>query len=221
MAEPNNSTSENAGLSRRKAMTMMTAVSAVPALALLPIQPAFGKVADRRAWDAALARFRAVEQATNEAVDRHSSAEVAADRECPRDAKWFEGKYQLGMGMSRDRARSAIGLALTIDQAQMPVLNPEACRKIDAEADRLADEFMAYQERHREADRHHRLPELQEQIEALHDEWCDARDSLMAVPAPDVPALLTKLEVATDFGGYAEQRGVLKDAKRLLGEGHA
>ena len=87
-------------------MNMMTAVSVVPAIGI-PVG-AVALAIDRADWDAALARYHVACKAHDAAIDRHSNAVEAAENDCPHDPLWFDDKYKLRTGMSRDEAKAAI-----------------------------------------------------------------------------------------------------------------
>lgn len=153
-------------------------------------------------WDEALARFREVDTAFNEALDRHSKAENSADDECPREARFFD-TYRLGMGMSRQRV---------IDELRW--YSDRTGGRINEHE--LADKFEAYQARSQEAAKRHSVDELDKRIDELKEPWRAAREAIMAIPAPDTAALLVKLDIAftslcTDHAEIA-----MADARRLL-----
>lgn len=208
-------------------MNMMATVAAVPAIAFTGAMPALA--IDRHAWDETYVKFRAVEARYDELIDKANAADEAAELDCPRDPIWFEGKYHLSIGMSRERVRNVIASALTYEHAKQLVAMTrqsagarlEACRAQHAEIDRLADEFMVYQERSRDADRRHKVHELRDESDAYGGDFRDAFDDLMEVAPPDTPAFVAKLELAANFGNDGDHYTIVEDAKRLFGEGRA
>lgn len=152
------------------------------------------------AWAEAFAQFNKVNAAFDEAINRHAEAEEAAGDEHPREDRFFV-TYGLGMGMSRQRVLD------TLDWRN---------RITGKEAEAIADEFMAYQERSREVDRRHGIDELDKRIEELREPWRAAREALMAIPAPDTDGLLVKLEIAFASLCTDHADNALADAKRLL-----
>ncbi len=93
--------------------------------------------------------------------------------------------------------------------------------EINAEAERIADEFMAYKARSAEAKRLYRCKELAEQRSAYLPRYVEARDALIAVAAPDNGGLLTKLEIAAESLDDEHAESALADARRLLSVGRA
>lgn len=219
-------TAPSGGVSRRQVMNMMTAVSVVPAIGI-PVG-AVALAIDRADWDAALARYHVACKAHDAAIDRHSNAVEAAENDCPHDPLWFDDKYKLRTGMSRDEAAHFIALELVRDEMKKRRELPRrdeaaaraACRALNAEARRLADEFMAYNARIADAERRHHVADFEAEEETAATNWKAAHIELMAIPAPDVPAFLMKLETAIHFGGHRDKLGVLDDARRLLTVAH-
>src|SRR4051794_16626258 len=89
------------GLSRRSAMTMLSAAAAAaPAVGFLPAFPVSAAVVtalppDHHAWDFALARLRSVEAEYQRFSPLHSAAFDAAEAECPYRRDFFS-RYGLG-----------------------------------------------------------------------------------------------------------------------------
>lgn len=211
------------GMSRRQAMNMMTAVAAVPALAL-QTTPAWGKrTVDRRAWDTAVARLRAAEAEYERFGERQTAAHDAAEAACPREDHWFS-RYDLGVYKNLDEGHErnirAAQVSLVIERAYGRQLSDEEARQVSADAERIVDDFEAYCARHKEAFREYDI--LQERFDALVDQRERARDAVLAATAPDQQALRLKIEVLATMMREADVEdadrigAVLGDAKHLL-----
>jgi hypothetical protein len=134
------------------------------------------------------------------------------------------------MGMKRDTAvriayykiceRERVS-GLVLYPADQRAASEEKLRAMNEEADRIADEFMAYQAHHKSEERRLRLDELREQENGYREHFLEARDALMGMPAPDTEALLFKLEVAAISCEDDHIESCLADAKRLIGEARA
>lgn len=154
------------------------------------------------AWDEAFGRFAEIDAAFDEAIERHTAADEAADVEVPREDRFFD-EYNLGMGMSRERVLDALRS-----------YGWRAGEAVDEPA--ILAEFEDYQARVRAANKRHRVEELDAKVDELREPWREAREALMAVPAPDQAALLVKLEVALISGCDDHADSALADARRLL-----
>lgn len=182
------------------------------------------RASDRAAWTTAYARFQAVNAEYDRRIAAEEKAGEAVDAACPRIDRYFD-EYNLGFGMSREtalgnaeysvaaRAADAAGAGDPMTDAQIKALYKECPR--------VVDEFMAYQERHEEACRLYGLKALQEQVTAYRATYFEARDALMAVPAPDADALLVKMEIASTWLDDPYAESAFDDARRLLGAGRA
>lgn len=168
---------------------------------------AITKAANRNAWNRAFSRY----QRTNAEFDRlwslYEQASEAWERDHPRIDRYFN-EDKLGIGMSRERV---------IDRLRVNHwVKGEAG---DEEAIRAhADEFMAYQERHEQTKKLHRVDEWEEQASAYGEaHYFPARTALMAVPAPDTEALLVKMGIAAESGDEDFMASCYADARRLFG----
>jgi hypothetical protein len=189
-------------------MAVATAAAAVP-VATKPLANA----SDRGRWDAALAHYRRIDAEYDRICDAADAAGEAVAAAHPREDRFFD-EYDLGMGMSRDRAvHSASYSIFRRELRDRPLPDAAAAR---AEAQRVADEFMAYQAEHQRLQRLHHLPELEKQVKAYRPRYWGARDALMRVPAPDTDALLVKMEIAAMSLDDEHAESALADAKRLL-----
>ncbi len=219
----------SAGTTRREALTAL-ALSAV-AETVPAVAAAKSASVDRSAWDAEFARFQRVRAEYDRLCDAEATADEAAGESVPREARFFD-TYGLYMGDDREAAvRSITAACCSRDfgrQRGIP-LYPKHEREayeaklaeINAEAERVADEFMAYNARTKEAERLHRCKEWAEQRKAYLPRYLEAREALMALPAPDNAALLAKLEIAAESLTDDHAESALADARRLLIFGRA
>lgn len=189
-------------LSRRTALAAIaggTAIAAVPLAAanLAPIGAA--------RWDAALAAFREVERQHKVLWDRWEAAcDAAADCTPERVARYFDD-YRLGIGMSRNDVEYWLRLYNT----------GRTDRRIDVGS--TADEFMTYQQKFLDAHERYQTDRLYNEAQAQNPAYQEARDALMAVPAPTIAALLVKIEIAAVSLDDDHADSMLADARRLLG----
>lgn len=220
---------DGAGVTRRNAMNMMTALAAVPAVGL-PAGALALVTTDRSAWDSALARYQHAKSTFDRLWEEASAAEESWDAACPREARYFD-KYNLGIGMNRERAFSELRYQLCQRAGinglviSPPQRRKECEAKLDAigkEAERIADEFMTYQQRHADTKRSCRVEET---TDAAHDygeqHFFPSREALMRLPAPDQAALLVKMEISTRSLDDEHAESTLADARRLLSGGGA
>ncbi len=180
---------------------------------------------DRSVWDKEFARFQRVKAEYDRLCDAETAADDAAGEAVPREARFFE-QYGLYMGNDRKAAVRAITHACyrrDLGQRGYP-LYPQREREafdakmaeINAEAERVADEFITFKARTEEAKRRYRCKELAEQRSSYLPRYVEARDALIAVPAPDNAALLTKMEIAAESLDDEHAESALLDARRLL-----
>lgn len=218
----------SAGTTRREALTALAltaAIGAAPTVALAKDVPV-----NRSVWDQAFARFQRVKAEYDRLCDAETAADEAAGETVPREARFFD-EYGLYMGDDREAAvRSITAACWTRDFGGRGIpLYPRHEREayeaklaeINAEAERVADEFMTFKARAEEAKRRYRCKELAAQRSAYLPRYQEARDALMVVPAPDNGALLTKLEIATESLDNEHAESALADARRLLSVGRA
>jgi len=206
------------GISRRSLMNMMTAVAAVPTVALAT--PAIARApADRTAWDSAYAKYRVVEARHDELGDAWEAAEEAADKFSPDRVDRYFDEFNLGIGMSRHRVMPAIIHAVVRrDYPEGHLLSREESAAVVDEAERLTDEFMEYQQKLTDARERFQTEQRWDEMRAHQPEFEAARNALMAVPAPDTDALLTKMKIALESMEEAHAVSSLEDAKRLIGK---
>lgn len=211
------------GISRRQAMNIMTAVAAVPAVgfpsAALPFTPT-----DRRAWNAAVARYERatekVERVGNDNMEAHDAAEAA----CPRNDEYFS-RYNMGRGDSPDRNFRACHMSLVIERTKEGPLTPDEAKQTAVDAQRLVDEFEAYSASRDAAFAGY--DQLEDRFDRVVDEQAEARKLLIETPAPDNEALLYKIEMLaaylTECASEDADRlnAVSADARRLLTVGRA
>lgn len=188
--------------------TILAAFATAPAIggiaaSLAAIEPAEAATVDRRAWDRALAAFRKVDAVHDDLWGRWEAACEAMDESTPERVDRYFDEYKLGMSMSRDDVefwlRSYVG---------------RTGKRIDIA--RTADEFADYQRVHREARERFQTEQLYEAAKAHNAAYYRARDTLMAIAAPTVPALLVKIEIATTSLDDEHAESMLADARRLL-----
>ena len=207
------------GLSRRSAMQLISSAAAVPALAYATPLTAHATQTDRLEWHNAYARFKAVNAEYDQRIAAEEAAIELVHRDCPREAKFFD-EYKLGIGMKRDDAEWHARYAVVSRKRYGgTTLSKRQADAVRAEADRIVDEFMAYQARYEEAEKRHNVDALKRECEDYRDTYNNARDELMAIPAPDTEALLIKMEMMSWSSKYEE--GTLEDARRLLGDRRA
>ena len=227
-SSPNVPENERVTLNRRQAMQLITSAATVPALAFAAV-PASAAGLDRSTWDAEYARFKAVDVEYDRRILAEEEAREAVDAECPREDRFFD-EYDLRMGMKREavvwHARHAVAEregfnGLVLFPKESAVISNRKADALRAEAERIADEFMAYQERHNEAWERHGVDGLREVAEEYRPLWFAARDRFMAVPAPDVEALLVKLQIAGTWVDDDYVTSSFEDARRLLAQGNA
>jgi hypothetical protein len=179
-------------------------------------------------WDEAQSRFNVVDAEYDRRIAAEEAASEAVHDECPRVDRFFD-EYGLGMSMTRERAIRAITWrccqrehvsAMILYPPDKRDLNDEKLDAINAEADRVADEFMAFQARHDEAWERHGVDKLAARVAEYRELYFEARDDLMAVPAPDVEAVLTKFQIAATYVDHAYVDSAVADACRFLGAVH-
>lgn len=218
-----------AGMDRRQAMNVMTAIAAVPAVGIS--KSAIAHVGpDRRAWEQAYERFQRAKRESERLFGEHSAAEVAWDAACPRESRFFD-EFNLGIGIQRDRVLDRVRHKLGTQQGISGiVMSPPASRKayeakldaISNDARQITDHFMAYQDRHNETKSAFRVEELWQRATDFDDEcYFPARDELMRLPAPDEAALLVIMEVSCVSLDDEHAESVLADARRLLASSKA
>ena len=133
------------------------------------------------------------------------AAEEAEELECPRVDHYFD-EYKLGIGMSRERVVETLRWYAY-----------RGARPVDVDA--TADEFMAYQESHKECHERHRTEELNDAASEYGEtHYFPARAALMAAPAPDAEALLLKMEIAATWADEPFVDSCFADVRRLLSE---
>lgn len=208
-------------------MTAMTAIAAAPAAATIPARAHARANADRRAWDAAMARFRIAENESAEIGERRDLIEARfySDREkIPHitvGPDYFTGRTQPVSTEDISMVASARCIVRELAEGRrvhvpgLPGLaeHNQFCRELAAAAGRrdalikALDEELGYSKAEAEAD-------------AAVDRCCAARDVLLAMPAPDGAALLWKLDwlFFSDHlwaDGYIDQ--TVADARTMFG----
>lgn len=206
------------GISRRSLMNMMTAVAAVPTVALATPVIA-DPTADRTEWESAYANYRVVEARHNALGDAWEAAQEAADNATPDRVDRYFDEFNLGIGMSRRRVMPAITHAIVRrDYPEGHLLFREESAAVVDDAERLTDEFMGYQQKITDARERYQTEQRWDEMRAHQPKFEAARNAFMAVPAPDTDALLTKMEIAAVSLDDDHADSCLADAKRLLGK---
>ena len=192
---------------RRQMLAGMAIAGATASTPFIGASIAKSATADTLAWDAALPRWKAVEQTYDAICDRHDAVEEAYGDASPRIDRYFDD-YGLNTSMERGHVEGA----LTIYNTRMR-LNGAA--KVDVA--KVADEFDAYQKRDADLRKHYRVDEYWDAVTAYRPTFFRARDRIMEVPAPHVAALLVKIEIASISLDNNHADAMLADARRLLG----
>ena len=176
-------------------------------------------------WAEALASYREVETE----YDRRTAVEEisleAAHAMVPRIDEYFDF-YRLHIGMDRGGAHRSVHSALWMKEFGHAglVLWPKEKREpqeakaqlVKTKADRVTDEFMAYQGRWQAIRVTLGVEEAQNHAAEMREEYFSARSKLLAVPALDTAGLLLKLELAFVSGAQVDEEFALSDARRLL-----
>lgn len=206
-----------------------TAAAAVPALAFTPSKVAAStKGSDRTVWGAEYARFKAIDVEYDRRICAEEQASEAVEAECPREDRFFS-EYHLSMGEKREsvvwHARHAIAAregwnGLVVFPKAQSTISEQLANAIREQAEQIADEFMAYQAKHDDAQKRHGVKELWAKVEEYRPIWFAARDRFMAVPAPDVEALMIKFEIAGNWVDDDYVASSFDDARRLLSSAH-
>lgn len=174
----------------------------------------------RASWKAALRLYYQAKEAHELACAAYNKAEQAAFDELSRN----EAFADLHVGWSRERVLEKLHIGVAIKAAKAaeagaPLTDAEI-EAMQADTPRVADEFAAYQKHHREAMIRHRVEELNAECDVACDAYCEARKALLATPAPDIEALVAKLEVVAEYDDNDElgAHEALADARRLVGQ---
>lgn len=212
-----------AGISRRQAMNMMTAVAAVPALGMPSGALAFS-VGDREAWNAAVARYEKLNAQVERVGKTVTALFDAAEAECPRRAEFFS-RYNMGCGISRERNFSSAHMTLVVERARGRHLTSEEEKQVTADANRIVDEFDTWKSQHDAAFAEY--DRRQARFDSLVDEQGAARRAMLGTPAPDGEAMLYKIEVLAaqlleaDSEDADDLAAIRADARRMLTNGRA
>ena len=223
------------GLSRRNIMTMMSAVAATPLISFVGTSPAIAKPTDRTTWDEAFAayeRAKSEDAAFNQVFDvlhERRTAEVDAIPVLPLPADEYVRRAAGETEGASDRSYWVKRARADVEEWDSGKVHTEECIREDYERHIAAcraviaidDEYRAAV---KEIDRRLVYDDAEEKWEALGEAVYEAAWALMAVPAPDGPALLWKLdylmEVRPDgsISNYsAESSGqTVADMRRLL-----
>ena len=172
-------------------MAVAAAVGAVPAMAL-------AKGVDRSAWNKVVAEFERAEAHCLQLGDACDAASDAGAIACP-DRPEFFSHYGMGCGWTRERNFEAARWAVIREhKARLgrPLVYGEGLA-VAEEANRVVDDFDAWQAAHREAYREY--DRLEPLFDKAVDERNSARQALFTTPAPDEAALLFKIERLTAF----------------------
>ena len=144
--------------------------------------------------------------------DRFDTVEEAyGDASGPRPGRYFDD-YNLNMSMERGHVDGALTIYNTRQRINGGV-------QIDVK--QVADEFEAYRRRNADLRKQFRVDEYWDQAKSYRPTYYEARDRLMEIPAPDVTALLAKIEIAAVSLDDGHAEAMLADARRLLPQGRA
>lgn len=213
----------------RAPTTRREALAGLATAAALGIIPsvALAKSINRSAWDKAEAHWRTVDAEYTRRCAAHDSAHEAFHDELRRsEGNWFTGgggglRSAFRYGIDRDEALRCATWELCQAYA---VAHPgrrqtgTELKAMNAEADRIADEFMAHQERKEALSRRYLVEELERERKAYYPTFDSARYALMDVPAPDFAAAMVKVEIAFDTTEWRHEQAVLSDLRRLVGD---
>lgn len=178
-------------------------------------------------WRIVVAEYERAKIAQDRTGEAHNAAEEAASADVP-PCRDFAAECGIRRALNtREEVLEALRyypafLAAKAAGESKPLSDAEADAAY-ADIPRIADEYMANLQANKEADEKHRCKELQEAFDAACSAIWDARDKLLATPAPDAEALLFKLDLlVTDMDEGDEQdapavRAIRDDARRILG----
>lgn len=207
-------------ISRRQTLV---GIGLAGATGLVPIAGAsIAKAAqpDRSAWNAAVARLKAVQEQFARIDGTLRALHDAAEAACPRRDEFFR-RFGMGSGWSRQRNFQAAQMAIVIERTEGgAVLSRAAAEQATADAYRVVDDFETWCARHDEAFREYNA--MEERFDAIVDERSRAQEAVLATPAPDSDALLFKIELLsammTEAAAEDAHRldAVHADARRLL-----
>lgn len=219
------------GLSRRNAMTMMTAAAAVPTIAFSGASPALASTADRRAWDAGMAKWRNAKQIERTFIAEWDRLRPGYETACARiphasfkvtDTTGPSFELTTANRDHVDIARSFLERLNKRDGKGPMISQPTAYHELVAAADARNEERVRIGVRTGFAAAGDRVDEALAAVDDIESE-------LLRMPAPDGEALMWKLEFlygedAREESGYATQDIVdayMADARRFLVKGHA
>lgn len=179
----------------------------------------------RAAWDQAVAHLRLVEEEFAHMSAQHTAAFEAAQAACPREAEFFS-RYGLGCWENEDKGR-----ALNLGAARAAVIR-ERCRDLGrmltaeedqhatAAAEHVVTSFDEWRKRYEEAHKRHHCDLWQERFDAVVDKRWSAQQAVIDAEAPDLQALLVKLEILIGMMDGQEDLGrviaIREDARRLV-----
>jgi len=196
-------------------------VVAAPVVAAAPRAPSQMALVDRSAWDRAMRAY----QRANRALDDHD-AHYWATFDAFQCTKPTQGEIDFRAFPFADR--NYVAHVLDLDQSWASWLSQEgklwwAKDRNEAIARQLAsyDSVRRYRQRMDEAERQSGYAAAEDLEERLQDQLSAATSSLITMPAPDVPALLWKMEYLLDGSAWSEEflHQTLADARRLLSGG--
>jgi hypothetical protein len=179
----------------------------------------------RVAWDRAIDDLRGVEEEYARVNPQHTAAFEAAEADCPRESEFFS-RYNLGCyedeGKGRVRNFRAARIALVTERCRElgRLLTDTEAQEAAAEAERVVSEFDAWAKRRDEAHERHQCDMWETRFDALVDKRWAAQQAVINAEAPDLNAMLVKLELlASVMDGEVDQARVAAirdDARRLL-----
>lgn len=224
---------ESAPVERRTILAALAALPLTPALVTAAAAAPITAVAtDRTAWEAAILRLRAAEQATEAAARERDRAAAVFDRIEPSDASihwrefWFGSRESIAHGLDLDRAWSDfVASEGTLWWSASPATTKA---RIHAALESVADFRARYQEAYRTSG----LDEADRAESAAGEEHWNAREAAFLTPAPDWTAVQWKIERL--FGASASKddrlvaehcpelvEALMADVRRLRGGGEA
>ena len=197
-------------MNRREMLTGMAVAGATVALSA----PTIAKTlpVSRTAWDKAFAHWSPIKARFDALCDQFNAAEEAwGEADGPRVDRYFD-RYNLHILMERGHIEGALAMYNTGQRVT-------GGDQIDVK--QTADEFEAYRTRSTDLRKHFRVDEYWDRSTAYRSTYFEARDRIMDILAPDVAALLVKIEIAAVSLDDEHAGSVLADARRLLPQGRA
>lgn len=188
-------------------------------------QDTLDRPAEQLSWADALANFQRESVAYKQAAAKYEAACAEYERAFPDRDKEFAA-YGLTRFNGPDANREGIMLRADVSivlrdfKGRKERLTPEELGKVREEAARVADEFLAWTAQWDAASRS--IEPAEKEHDAACDKLAEARNTLLATPAPDIAAMVMKLNVLASLmlESREDDAGTVQllcnDAHRLL-----